>query len=124
MIEQYWKLLVVVSILTGIGYFYLMVIKWKYLKNKKNVPLWIKVVLIPQVTVFLVLDWALNILLTVPMLDLPAKPLELTTGRLKRYKKDLTLIENIGIKLKPLDMYRLKFALLVCRELNRPGFHC
>ena len=118
MIEDYSKLLFVVSILTALGYFYLMVIKWRYLKNRKNLPLWIKVVLIPQVIVFLVLDWTLNILLTIPMLDLPAKPLELTTGRLKRYK---TMLRDRNNKL---TSWQYAFAVWVCDKLNKPGFHC
>lgn len=33
----------------------------------------------------LLIDWLVNIALTVPFLDLPAHPWELVTGRLKRY---------------------------------------
>lgn len=39
-------------------------------------------VLLPEGLVY---DWLLNVVVTLPFLDLPAHPLELVTGRLQRY---------------------------------------
>lgn len=112
MIEDYWVALYTVSILTGVGYFYLMAIKARL---KEKTPWWIKAILLPQVVVFLILDWLLNILLSVIMADLPATVFELTTHRMKRYKK--TYGKRLLLSRK--NQWQLTFATVICKMLNR-----
>lgn len=141
-IQYYWQILFSVFVLTGIGYFYLMRIKKRAMHNYYNVsgfsswtyetrhqwinnmPWYFKLLLGLQLIVFLVLDWLLNILLTIPMLDLPETVFELTTHRMKRYKKYEAEI-SVGFLLSWREQYRYNFAVFICKLLNRgENDHC
>ncbi len=117
MIEKYWIALFVTAILTGLGYIYLMRIRAIYEDFDLPVPLWLKILLIPQVVIFLVLDWFLNVLLTIPMLDFPDNVFELTTHRMKRYKAISEIIAERSTT--KIDWFRYDVARWVCKQLNR-----
>lgn len=139
LLEQYWKILFSVFVLTGIGYFYLMRIKKSAVDNYygvgdssswtpetrhdylKNMVWYFKYPLLVQVIIFLFFDWFLNILLTLPMLDLPATFFELTTHRMKRYKKLVWHINRWGdLNMASfLDRWRYNVAIFICGLLNR-----
>lgn len=70
--------------------YYLAVMNLKRAIDAGTAPMTMKVlgyctVLPPAVLV----DWIMNMVLTIPFLDLPAHPGELVTGRLKRYAYQL-----------------------------------
>lgn len=64
---------------------------------------------------FAIQDWVVNLSFTVVFRDLPAKPFELVTGRMKRYINDYNAITNLSKK----EAFRLRFALKLCALLNR-----
>lgn len=72
---------------------------------------------------FVIADWLMNIVLSPVFLDLPAKPFELVTGRMKRYKfkhGDLP-----PLLLTRIERWRYGFARWLCNHLNRhDAGHC
>ena len=68
------------------------------------------VVIIP----FLIQDWVMNLVLSVLCVDLPGHVFETTTGRMKRYKREYS-----DLQLNWLETWRYKFAVTLCRVLNK-----
>ena len=83
----------------------------------------VKYTLVP---VFVIQDWLYNITaMTVLMLDLPDGPFELVTGRMKRYKRELSFDGDPYTYLNWLERYQLGFAKFLCKQLNRFDIgHC
>lgn len=76
-----------------------------------------KPVKVMGVLVFVPQDWIMNLWLSVLFLDLPAKPFELVTGRMQRYKREYRRVPY-GT-LSRLEHWRYGFALRLCDHLNR-----
>jgi hypothetical protein len=69
---------------------------------------------------FVIADCAVNYLLTPLFLDSPAHPLELVTGRMKRYKQQYA-VARFGAAAR----WRYGFAMRMCQRLNRyDANHC
>lgn len=78
-------ILVYLLALYALWWLYLGVMNLKRAKDAgtiSRVALWLGY---PGLGIGIALDWLVNVMLSVPFLDLPATPTELVTGRLKRY---------------------------------------
>jgi len=141
MIEQYWVILFTTIVITALYFVVLMRVKkrihiyyyrihlWTYetRHNYLNALAWYwKIPLAFFTAVFLILDWFLNVLLTLPMWDLPVKPFELTTHRMKRYKQLPTDERGrIFSQMSKADWRRYDFAVFICSLLNKEDKkHC
>ena len=73
---------------------------------------------------FVIADCIVNYQLSILLLDLPAHPFELVTGRLSRYKKTYSMPLR-HMQLTKIEAFRYRFAVFVCRRLNRyDADHC
>lgn len=72
----------------GLWLFYLAVMNLKRAQEAGALSRAALVLGYPILLIGLALDWAVNVVLTLPFLDVPASPSELVTGRLKRYAYD------------------------------------
>jgi len=76
----------------------------------------------PLVYIFVFQNWIINLGFTVLFLDLPGKPFELVTDRMKRY---LHAYSEVTSRINWRDHWRYNFAIKLCRILNRFDMgHC
>ena len=67
--------------------------------------------------VFIIQDWWVNVLYSVPMMDPPGTWNELVTGRMKRYKKKYSYTDYSNYNLA--EKWRLNYAMWLCKLLNK-----
>lgn len=117
-VQQYLVLTLVFILALFIAFVVLMEIKTE-VENTRLEILFKVFLQIP----FIIADWLVNWLLSPVFLDLPAKPFELVTGRMKRYK--FVYGGLAPIMLTRVERWRYDFALWLCNHLNRhDAGHC
>ena len=110
-IQGYWHRWAIVTVLTFVAFFVGFGIKNKYGKGGSSE--------MGRTFEFLFysIDWSCNQFLTIfPFFDLPAKPSELVTDRMIRYKKISSITYN---ERTALQKYRYNLAVLICNILNK-----
>lgn len=71
----------------------------------------------PFYLVFAIQDLVMNYFMTLWFLDLPDQPLELVTGRMKRYKEGGGY-SKYGVRIEQVEEFRYRFSLILCKALN------